>query len=98
MHYSREQQLYSIKYSNDEKPLSQTTAFTSSIKKVVWTVSWKILSQKTFLQTLQRVLYADEIVDYSLSGGNFYLQVGDRSGNFATYTVLTSDSQIELDV
>ena len=49
-------------------------------------------------KTLQRVLYADEILDYSLSGGNFYLQVGDRSGNVATYTVLTSDSQIELDV
>ena len=49
-------------------------------------------------KSLQKVLYADEILDYSLSGGNFYLQVGDRSGNVATYTVLTSDSQIELSV
>ena len=49
-------------------------------------------------KSLQKVLYADELEDYSLANGNYYLQVGDRSGNTYTIKVLTSDSNIELDV
>ena len=47
---------------------------------------------------LIKVLYRDdaELKGYTLSGGNFYVQVGDRSGNSITYRVLTSDTQIDL--
>lgn len=47
---------------------------------------------------LQRVLYADDVPNYELSGGNYYLQVGDRSGNVFTYKVLTSTTNIDLTV
>ena len=49
-------------------------------------------------KSLQTVLYANEIENYALANGNYYLQVGDRSGNTYTIRVLTSDSDIELDV
>ena len=49
-------------------------------------------------RSLQTVLYGSNINDFSLTGGNYFLQVGDRSGNVVTYTVWTSDSQIELSV
>ena len=46
------------------------------------------------------VLYADrfDTYDYSLTGGNYYLEVGDRSGNVITYTVWTSDTDMGLSV
>ena len=49
-------------------------------------------------KVLQRVMYRDEIPDahYTISGGNYYVQVGDRSGNMVTYTVLTATSDIDL--
>ena len=47
---------------------------------------------------LQKVLYADDVSDYELSDGNYFLQVGDRSGNVFTYTVLTSTTTIDLTV
>ena len=51
-------------------------------------------------RTLKTVLYADDLKKngYSLSEGNFYVQVGDRSGNIAIYTVLTSASKIDVSV
>ena len=47
---------------------------------------------------LKKVIYNENISDYLLSGSNYYLQVGDRSGNIMTYTVLTSTGDIELSV
>ncbi|MBQ9458177.1 MAG: hypothetical protein IJU64_06750 [Bacilli bacterium] len=43
-------------------------------------------------------LYGDAITNYSLSEGNYYLLVGDRSGNAVTYRVLTSDTRIDMSV
>jgi len=43
---------------------------------------------------LIRVLYANEISDYDLGSGNYYVQVGDRSGNIITYTILLSSTQL----
>ena len=49
-------------------------------------------------RSLIKVLYASDIKNYSLADGNFYVQVGDRSGNVVTYTVWTSESTIDLSV
>ena len=49
-------------------------------------------------RTLITVLYQEAINGYILSGGNYYVRVGDRSGNVVTYTVLTSDSPIDMSV
>ena len=51
-------------------------------------------------RALKTVLYGDDLKKngYLLSEGNFYVQVGDRSGNIATYTVLTSASRIDVSV
>ena len=49
-------------------------------------------------RVLKTVLYQDAINGYVLSGGNYYVRVGDRSGNVITYTVLTSDSPIDMSV
>ena len=51
-------------------------------------------------RALQKVLYASDLVNggYLLSEGNFYVQVGDRSGNIVTYTILTSASKIDMSV
>ena len=51
-------------------------------------------------RALKTVLYASNLQanPYLLSEGNFYVQVGDRSGNIVTYTVLTSASQIDVSV
>ena len=38
-----------------------------------------------------------EINGYKLSDGNYYIQVGDRSGNVATYTVLLSTSNLVVE-
>lgn len=47
---------------------------------------------------LQTVLYGSELNGYILSDGNYYLEVGDRSGNVVTYTVWTSESKIDWSV
>ena len=44
------------------------------------------------------VLYQDAINGYVLSGNNYYVRVGDRSGNVITYTVLTSNTAIDMSV
>ena len=49
-------------------------------------------------KNLEAVLYGNAVSGYVLTDGNYYLQIGDRSGNIATYTVLTSDTNIELSV
>ena len=49
-------------------------------------------------KSLIKVLYGDDIKGYSLANGNFFLIVGDRSGNMATYTIRTAESPIELTV
>lgn len=51
-------------------------------------------------RSLKTVLYASDLKanGYLLSEGNFYVQVGDRSGNIATYTILTSASKIDVSV
>ncbi len=47
------------------------------------------------------VLYASDINDedknYKLEGSNYYVQVGDRSGNIATYVVLLSNTELKVD-
>jgi len=47
---------------------------------------------------LMNVLYGKDIDGYQLSGGNYYLVVGDRSGNVVTYIVRTADSPISISV
>ena len=47
---------------------------------------------------LQAVFYANEIRGYDLGSSNYYIQVGDRSGNIVTYTILLSDSSLEVSV
>ncbi|MBQ9448863.1 MAG: hypothetical protein IJU60_03215 [Acholeplasmatales bacterium] len=52
-------------------------------------------------RSLQNVLYASDVsVDnsYKLQDSNFYLQVGDRSGNNYTYTVLLSQTTLDVQV
>ena len=49
-------------------------------------------------RSLITVLYGDDIRDYSLSDGNYYLQVGDRSGNVVTYSVWTSTVPMGIEV
>ena len=49
-------------------------------------------------KSLIKVLYPKDIQGYVLSGANYYVQVGDRSGNSVTYRVLTSDSPIDMSV
>ena len=51
---------------------------------------------------LMNVLYAADIQSenvngYVLTNGNYYVQVGDRSGNVTTYTVLLSNSSLEVE-
>ncbi len=47
-------------------------------------------------RTLQTVLYRDDVPGYDLGSGNYYLQVGDRSGNIVTYTILLSGSRLDV--
>ena len=47
-------------------------------------------------RSLQAVLYQRDVEDYTLLPGNYYLQVGDRAGNIATYTLLLSSTQLEV--
>ena len=47
-------------------------------------------------KVLQTVLYKNDIPGYMLSGGNYYVQVGDRAGNIVTYRLLLSTSQLEV--
>ena len=49
-------------------------------------------------KSLIKVLYPEDVQGYVLSGANYYVQVGDRSGNSVTYRVLTSDSPIVMSV
>ena len=49
-------------------------------------------------KNLITVLYQDNIQGYTLTNGNYYLQIGDRSGNIINYRVLTSDTNIDLKV
>ena len=52
-------------------------------------------------RTLLNVLYASDVsVDnsYKLQDNNYYLQVGDRSGNNYTYTVLLSQTKLDVQV
>ena len=46
-------------------------------------------------RALQTVLYGADIAGYALSGGNYYLLVGDRSGNVVSYVVRAADSKID---
>ena len=47
-------------------------------------------------RSLQTVLYRQDVEGYTLLPGNYYVQVGDRSGNVATYTLLLSSAQLEV--
>ena len=47
-------------------------------------------------RVLLDVLYKDDIPGYTLSSGNYYLQVGDRAGNIATYSLLLSTAQLDV--
>ena len=50
-------------------------------------------------KTLRKVLYKDEITQndgYVLDSANYYIQVGDRSGNMAIYTILLSTTALEV--
>ncbi len=47
---------------------------------------------------LQKVLYKEDIANYMISDGNYYVQIGDRSGNVITYVVQTSSSDLTLSV
>ena len=49
-------------------------------------------------RALRTVLYKDEVPGYDLNPGNYYVQVGDRSGNVATYTLLLSNSSLEVSI
>ena len=49
-------------------------------------------------KALITVLYEDQVKGYTLSDGNYYLQVGDRSGNMLTFVVLTSSTTLDVDV
>ena len=49
-------------------------------------------------RALMTVLYGADIDGYLLSGSNYYLVVGDRSGNVVTYIVRTADSPISISV
>ena len=44
------------------------------------------------------VLYANTINGYTITNGNYYLRIGDRSGNSITYRVLTSNTAIDLSI
>lgn len=52
-------------------------------------------------KNLYKVLYNDDLKaagGYKLEGNNYYIQVGDRSGNMATYSVLLSNSALDVAV
>ena len=49
-------------------------------------------------RSLVTVLQGSAIGNYLLSSGNYYLEVGDRSGNVVTYTIWLSDSAIEWSI
>ena len=49
-------------------------------------------------KNLVDVLYANTISGYTITNGNYYLQVGDRSGNSLTYRLLTSNTAIDLSI
>ena len=51
-------------------------------------------------KNLVNVLYANDFSGNKkqvLTNGNFYVQVGDRSGNITTYTVITSETEFVLE-
>ena len=49
-------------------------------------------------KVLQTVLYVNEVDGYNLGSANYYIQVGDRSGNMATYTFLLSNTTLGLSI
>ena len=50
-------------------------------------------------KSLKKVLYAQDLQEgaYKLDSSNYYLQVGDRSGNIFTYIVLLSSTNLEIE-
>ena len=49
-------------------------------------------------KVLQTVLYGNEVDGYNLGSANYYIQVGDRSGNMLTYTFLLSNTALEVSI
>ena len=49
-------------------------------------------------KVLQTVLYGNELDGYNLGSANYYVQVGDRSGNIVTYTFLLSNTALGLSI
>ena len=49
-------------------------------------------------RSLITVLYGEDIKDYTLEEGNFYVTVGDRSGNIVTYQVMMGDTPLEVSI
>ena len=49
-------------------------------------------------RSLQTVLYPSQLHGFSLADGNFYMEVGDRSGNVVSYIVRAADSDIDISV
>ncbi len=47
---------------------------------------------------LQKVLYAADIPGYELASGNYYIQVGDRSGNIYTYKILLAETSLDVTI
>ena len=87
-----------LQYSSDSfiiKGFTNSIDFPTEIDDMAYVALYSYPGKK-----LIEVLYASDFAnsDKKLDEKNYYVQVGDRSGNIALYTVLLSNSELEVDV
>ena len=87
-----------LRYSSDAfiiKGFTASTDYPAEIDDMAYVALYSYPGKK-----LEEVLYASDFAngDKKLEERNYYVQVGDRSGNIATYIVLLSNSELQVDV
>lgn len=87
-----------LKYSSDSfiiKGFTSSTDYPAEIDDMAYVALYTYPGRK-----LIEVLYASDFAngDKKLDESNYYVQVGDRSGNVVTYTVLLSNSELQVDI
>ena len=87
-----------LNYSSDSfiiKGFTASTDFPAEIDDMAYVALYSYPGKK-----LIEVLYASDFAsgDKKLDEKNYYVQVGDRSGNIALYSVLLSNSELQVDV
>ncbi|MBE6136574.1 MAG: hypothetical protein E7181_04855 [Erysipelotrichaceae bacterium] len=110
VYIDHEQPIISVYFNDDtDNPMdlpdsSGSTSFSPkkfTITKLTDTDNLAYIAVFTYpYRDLKAVYYASDFENNKkvvLTNGNFYVQVGDRSGNITTYTVITSETEFNVE-